>query len=174
MMPILRLLRGAVVALSLAGVLDAIAGSIVLPAGWRLPTPEELSDDWRGGGSDRRAEITGDFNGDGKTDRAVLLISKKNHALGLFVFFVGSKGAHWHKLDEISDSLAIHAMGIEVVSRGKYKTACGKGYFPCKSGEPEVIQSEFDIINYFKTESTNRYILFDKHSMSFKKVWMSD
>lgn len=173
-MSTLILLRVALVVLSLVGVIDAFAGPIVLPTGWRLPTQEELSDDWRGGGSDKRAEITGDFNGDGKTDRAVLLMSKKNHALGLFVFFVRSNGTHWHKLDEISDSRAIHAMGIEVVSRGKYKTACGKGYFPCKSGEPEIIQSEFDIINYFKTESANRYIFLDKHSMSFKKVWMSD
>ena len=31
-------------------------------------------------------------------------------------------------------------MGIDIVKPGKYKTACGKGYYECEKGEPEVLK----------------------------------
>ena len=74
----------------------------------------------------------------------------------------------------IDDPLMIHAMGIEKVSHGRYKTACGKGYWDCKKGEPSEIVIEHDAINYFKTESANSYFYWDAKTKKFKRIWMSD
>jgi hypothetical protein len=144
------------------------------PAGWRFPATADLADDWRGTGKERKADLTGDFDEDGKPDRAVLLISVKNHSLGLFVSLSSDRARHWRKLDVIDDSRAIHVMGVELMSPGQYITACGKGYFACKQGEPKAIRLASDAINYFKTESASRTFYFDRQIKSFRQVWMSD
>lgn len=128
---------------------------------------------WRNNYPAKGAEVVGDFDGDGKPDRATLLVFNANKNLGLFIFLSGDR-AGWRKVDVLRDPQAIHSMGIEMLHPGNYPTACGKGYFPCKRGEPEYIDFDTDAINYFKIESANRNIFFDKRSRSFRKVWMSD
>ena len=145
-----------------------------VPAGWRFPSPAELADEWRGPDDLSKAEVIGDFDGDGQPDRAALLVSGKTGALGLFVLLTSDRSPKWRKLDVIHDRRAIHAMGIELVRPGPYRTACGKGYFKCKPGEPEAIALDRDAINYFKTESASRFFYHDKPTGSFKQIWMSD
>jgi hypothetical protein len=65
-------------------------------------------------------------------------------------------------------------MGIAKVSPGKYKTACGKGYWECKTGELPEIAIRHDSINYFKTESASSYIYWSERTKTFKRAWITD
>ena len=160
---------------TVAMTIPALAGNITLPKNWGKPTASDLSDEWRNKDTGRFSIANGDFNGDGKIDQAMLLVSHQSHKLGLFVFISQENDLYRsHKLDVIDDPLMIHAMGIEKVSHGRYKTACGKGYWDCKKGEPSEIVIEHDAINYFKTESANSYFYWDAKTKKFKRIWMSD
>ena len=102
-----------------------------------------------------------------------MLVSLRRQRLALFVYSAaGNQKYAWRKLNEVSGAQGIHAMGIEVVPPGKYKTACGKAYG--KYGGPKTIRSLNPLINYFKSESANRYVYFDSGSRMFRLVWMSD
>ena len=162
-------------AVQMAVLPNAYAESLALPAGWRLPNPDELSDAWRAKDPARYARAIGDFDGDGRPDRAAMLVSLRRQRLALFAYSAaGNQKYAWRKLNEVSGAQGIHAMGIEVVPPGKYTTACGKAYDTCKYGEPKTIRALNPLINYFKSESANRYVYFDSGSRMFRLVWMSD
>jgi hypothetical protein len=65
-------------------------------------------------------------------------------------------------------------MGIDTVTTGDYKTACGKGYWECKKSEPEILNLKHVAINYFKFESANSFFYWDDKTGSFKRIWISD
>ena len=154
---------------------NAVAVNISIPKGWRPPNEAELSDSWRSNAPDKYSIAVGDFDGDGQPDWAMLLISDRRHSFALFIYSADVNHRYaWHKIDEVFDEHRIHGIGIEVVPPGKYATACGKAYVACKGASSKEIESSNPIINYFKTESANRYVYFDKRSRTFRKVWMSD
>lgn len=169
------------VQIALAGIfllacnLPAAAEDLMLPSGWRMPTTSELSDDWRVKYLHRQAVVEGDFNGDGITDQSMLLISERGYGLGLFAF-LSQKGHTFkvYKLDEIKDTSILQVMGIAKVSPGRYKTACGKGYWDCKKSEPSELSIKYDAIDFFKVESANSYFYWDKKRKFFKRIWISD
>jgi len=65
-------------------------------------------------------------------------------------------------------------MGVDIVKPGHYKTACGKGYFECEKGEPEVLKLKQPAIDYFRFESANSFFFWDCNTNSFKRIWISD
>ena len=65
-------------------------------------------------------------------------------------------------------------MGIVLLGPGKHRTACGKGYWDCGKGEPEVLDLKLPAIDYFTYESANSVFYWNKPSSSFQRVWMSD
>ncbi len=153
---------------------------IILPYGWRYPTTEELSDDpERKDSPSKFAKAVADFNGDGINDEAFLLKSTKFSGEGLFVYLSDKqKGFKWLKIS-VTDWGPKYpkvnlAMGIDTVKPGEYKTACGKGYFECQKGEPEILKLRRPAINYFKFGSANVYFLWDDKIESFKSIQMSD
>lgn len=153
---------------------------VALPEGWRLPTAEELSSEAnRKDSPTKYAKVIADFNGDGINDEAFLLKSTKFSGEGLFVRLSdGQKGFKWMKLDVIDwgeEYPKVNlSMGISVAKPGAYKTACGKGYFECKEGEPEVLKLRQPAIDYFRFESANSFFVWDEKTKSFKRIWMSD
>ncbi|QJC55797.1 hypothetical protein HC248_01080 [Polaromonas vacuolata] len=159
----------------LFGVQSGFAESADLPTGWRLPTNLELSDAWRNDDLQRFAAVKGDFNGDGFLDQAMILVSDRGNRLGLFVFLSQIKKTEKvYKLDEIKDKSFLQVTGLNKVSAGKYKTACGKGYWNCKDGELSEIKISNDAVSYFKKESASSYFWWNKRSNSFVRTWMSD
>lgn len=144
-----------------------------IPDGWRTPTREESNQDWRNDKPDRYLSIKADFNGDGITDEAKLLMENNGSRMALFAFISQGNGIKSFQLDSL-DSEYIASMGISIVGKGKYKTACGKGYFNCKPGEPEEIRITLPSIDFFKTESANSYFYWDTKTKQFKKIWISD
>ena len=153
----------------------AVAADIAIPLGWRVPTASELSDDWRRSDVERYSSVIGDFNGDGLPDKAMLLISEKDGGLGLFAFLATRSGRFQsYKLDVINEGSWIEVMGIALVSPGEFKTACGKGYFRCKNGEPPKLNLRRDAVDYFKSGSANSYFVWDSRAGKFRRYWMSD
>ena len=75
--------------------------------------------------------------------------------MGLFVF-VSEKGKFESTLlDQIDDKSSMGAMSLPVVDPGEYKTTCGKGYWECEKGVPEIVVLKRPAINFFRSESAN-------------------
>ena len=64
--------------------------------------------------------------------------------------------------------------GIALVKPGRYEAACGKGYFDCKPGEPEILRLKRPAIEFFKYESASSIFFWDSKSQKFRQVWTSD
>lgn len=153
---------------------SCFSADITLPEGWRIPSIIETQDEWRSKDTNRYLWIKSDFNGDGFIDQARLLIRTRDSALGLFVF-VSGKGDSYktYLIDVIKDVVYIKIMGITVAMPGKYTTACGKGAYECIDDPPEIYL-ENAAIDYFKFDSANMYIYWDKATKNFKRVGIND
>lgn len=151
-----------------------LAGDMALPNGWRMPTKLELGDDWRQRDAEKFSVATGDFNGDGILDRALLLVSRSGKRAGLYVFLSERAGFKVYALDVRNSTEILPAMGIAKVIPGRYKTACGKGYWACKKNEPSEMLVQHDALEYFKTESASSYFYWNGQVKSFERVWISD
>lgn len=146
-----------------------------IPTSWREPMTAELSDEWRNRHRARYAVASGDFNGDGVEDKAMLLVAKKGGRVGLFVFLSKGEGRYAvHGVDVRDDIRALRYLGIEDVKPGTYRTACGKGYWNCASGEVEHVTVEFRAIRYFKHESAESIVFWNKKTRGLERVWISD
>jgi len=145
-----------------------------LPKGWRNPNPNEINQRWRDRDPKRYIVALSDFDGNGLVDKAKILIRRKDHAVGLFIFLSENGKFIAYRIDELLDSSSIEFMGIKEVAPGKYTTACGKGYWECTSEEVPKIQIKYSSINYFKIESANSFFYFDDSTKLFKRIWISD
>jgi len=143
------------------------------PAGWRNPTKAEAGQAWRSGSSHRYLAIRADFDGDGRTDEAKLLVTTAGPGAALVVLLGGS-GQGPIILERFDDALWLDVMGIDLVKPGQYRTACGKGYWKCETGEPEVLVLDRPAIDLFKEGSANSYFFFDPATRRFRRVWISD
>jgi hypothetical protein len=145
-------------------------------ASWRTPDLAELGHDssWRKEDPDLYLMAKADFDGDGKEDVARLLINDKENKMGLFVTLSYKKKAEPLLLEAIDDKNTIEVMGVEVAKPGTYKTACGKGYWTCKKGEPAQLRLHRPGIDFFRFESANSYFIWRKDKKKFERIWMSD
>lgn len=141
-----------------------------LPAGWKAATPVKNS------GCDRKTKdllsALGDFDGDKKDDRAMILSKKDGDGLGLWVWLASQKDPILIETVKAKDGK--HDMGILVVPKGNYDTACGKGYWECKSNETPKIQLSHPGIDFFTCESANRYFYWSEKNKKFVGIWISD
>ncbi len=154
--------------------LMALAASQALAVGgWRLPSAWELGQEWRAASAHRYAAVAGDFDGDGQLDHARLMLGLDGHKGALVVQFGGTP-TRSIVLDEVDDANWLDVMGIDLVTPGQFQTACGKGYWECASGEPEMLVVTLPAISYFAHESAESYFVFDRKKRAFRRVWMSD
>ncbi len=175
------MLRINIILISLLFITACIAkDNTILPNGWRYPSVEELSDEpERGDSSTKYIKVVADFNGDNTNDAAYLLKSTTFSGEGLFVQISDhQKGFTWLTLATIdwgNEYPKVNlSMGIDIANPGEYQTACGKGYFDCEEGEPEVIKLKLPGIDYFKFESANSFFYWDEQAKNFKRIWISD
>jgi hypothetical protein len=121
-------------------------------------------------------KVKADFNGDGIEDQAWILLKQNGTGWGVFVF-LGRKNETPRiiKLEEQNDGkLTAQMFGISVAppSNTMWKTACGKGYFECKPGEPEEIQITLPSIEFFLIESSC-YLFMCASSIVKCNTWVS-
>lgn len=146
------------------------------PAGWKPATKADYSDEAL---SFRQNlvpnHITADFNGDGKTDDAWILINTSINTFGLFVFLAQKDGTHKMViLDEHKRETEKLFMGISLIEPGQYKTACGKGHWECKDGETTTLKLKTPGIDFFAFEGANSVFFWNSSKKEFTRIWMSD
>lgn len=167
-----------------AGVLGAgVAVAMVSPAifadqsvsEWRVPTMADLGDDseWRKENAELYLTARADFNGDGVEETARLLINDKENKVGLFVTLESDKNRPPLLLESIDDKKVIKKIAIRIAPADRYKTACGKGYRPCKTDEPLEIQINYAAIDLFQHESGNSFFIWNGKD-NFTRIRMSD
>jgi len=129
--------------------------------------------DWRGTSPHRFLTVSADFDGDGQTDTASLLIREPGVAGGLVVILGKSPGTPL-VLDSLDDAGWLDTIGVELAPSGPYLTACGKGYWDCKSDEPKTLKLRRPAIEFFAYESASSIFFFDSTTRQFRRVWISD
>ncbi len=150
-----------------------LSAQVQAPAGWRYPDDKDIIGDWKEYKSP--FHFTSDFNGDGVRDHAWILIRKNNSGWGLFVFLGAKQGASSIiKLMEDVGPAQRYAISLTAPSKEKWKTACGKGYFECKPGEPEEIQIKAPSIELCYIESSCSIYMWNRKTNKFSAYQMSD
>ncbi len=150
--------------------------TVVPPTGYRMPTDADYTGDWQ----DFRAQpikpftVQTDFNGDDLKDEAWLLPATSRTGWALFAFLASSTDQRRVILLDASTSEPVQRMGISAVPPGKHQTMCGKGYEPCRPGEPSVLDLKLPAINLFVFESANSFFWWDSQAGRFQRTWISD
>jgi len=148
-----------------------------LQQGWRLPIQSEIVDNWEAFAKPGQPVhyAFADFNGDNIKDVAYIALSTRNKSWALFVNLNSVDGLpEIIKLDEEQEGTPPQTMGVSVAEPGKYKTACGKGYWECESGESPELELQLPAIDYYQFESANSFIWWDKGLKKFIRTWISD
>jgi len=144
-----------------------------LPAGWTRPALKLTRQEFRRNDPNHFLVATGDFNGDGIQDKALLLVNPRTQKLGFFVCLTTATGCDWHRL-EVMDISFLDVMGIAKVKPGEYETACGKGYWECGKDEPEKLSTKRDAVEFFKEESASSVYVYNPRKHKFIPVATSD
>lgn len=153
----------------------SFAAEQALPKDWKYLDTKYLSDNWRRGDASKFTSVRGDFNGDGIADEAKLVVNRSGSMMGIVVFLSHCNSTpKMYLIKNIIEKHQVAAIGIRKVSAGKYKTACGKGYWNCKKNESPEISIHNDAIEYFKYESASAYYIFNCKNNSFNKMYLSD
>jgi hypothetical protein len=162
------------VCVCLLGGLSGFAVAQNPPSGWRRPSASQVSSAWRQKSHGKFLVVRGDFDGDGKSDRAELLVNDSANQFALFVRLASSE--KWNRISQPFDLSLLGNNGIDLVKPGRYKTACDKGYgdFACAHGEPEFLDLSTAAIDFFQAESSDSIFYWEGATKSFRETLMSD
>jgi hypothetical protein len=153
--------------------LTGVCAAQEMPNGWTKPAAKLTRQDFRRTDPNHFLLATGDFNGDGVPDKALLLVNQRTQKLGFFVCLTTETGCDWHRL-ETMDIAFLDVMGIAKVEPGQYETACGKGYWECGKDEPEKLSTKRDAVEFFKDESASSVYVYNPRTRKFFSVATSD
>lgn len=152
-----------------------------VPYGYRLPTKSDITGDWKQFNAPNHLEA--DFNGDGIKDEAYIL-PKEGSKLGYGVFVSINKanggiqtGRKFQMFKLTSrDDMPPQSFAIELQkpSNKIWETACGKGYWECKIGEPAEFKIKNPSIMFCYIESACTMYMWDSDKLSFKEIQFSD
>jgi hypothetical protein len=173
--------------------LNTIALSQVpIPSDWKRPADKLFEQKWRNDSKLNYLFLGADLNCDNIIDSVMILESNEDDGIGLFVFLKEPTGRYSTTIlyESIKDKANFEnlnntqieqikkrfksAYGIDLVTEGIYKTACGKGYYDCEKDEPNEINIKCKGINFFQYEGANKFYYWDKQHKKFKEIWISD
>lgn len=159
----LSLIVGALI----TGAAEAVAAPVT--PGWRPVAESDLASvpvAQRPPG--QRFEVSGDFDGDGKADRAWLMVSENGRLYGLFV----SRGGRTPENLADGDLAGLPNLMLDLYRPGTYKTACGKGYgdggTPCRP----AVRARWTAIWLGVFESSDEIFFWD--GKRFDSAFLSD
>ncbi len=172
-------MRLILVTTTLAMFTASVSAQETLPNGWRLPTPGEVDVvPMRNWDESKFLKVEGDFNSDGISDIAQLVKSDVFEGEGFAVLLSSESGHQWQIVDSFeykyTSTKPMLKMGLSLVKPGEYRTACGKGYWECNKGEPEVLELKSIGLAYFLFESASSIWFWDQKTEHFVQVWISD
>ena len=155
-----------------------------LPDGWRLPADGEMDAPWRTADPERHLRAAGDFNGDGETDTAAVLVSETPgprgdpSRIGAFAWLSqpgGGRRLHVVRVLEHPLPVDFPQFGIAARPPGRYVTACGAGYGDgCAPGEPDAVELETVGIECCLFESVTGLFWWNPETGRFDGVPISD
>jgi len=144
-------------------------GAQSAPAGWRFPTEADYSGNWQEFRRDVPVpfHVRADFDGNGLTDDAWLLLRTRGEGWGLFVFLKRRGGrARVSRLE--AGSHGAQEVGVSLARPGEIKTACGKGYIgTCEPGVPKVLRLRRPGVNFFHYGKTSTIHYWDARARRF-------
>ena len=163
-----------------SGLSCAEAGGVVAaksPAlffeGWRAPLPQELDRDLCGIGVDTPLEVSADFNGDGKPDRAVIAVNESRDRSGLLVNLSSANSSRWIVVEDSEGTCATY--GLEVYKPGIYTGFfCAATDKDCKSEEKENIKTSLPGISFFDFGRAGVVFFWNKKAGAFDRLWEGD
>ncbi len=124
------------------------------PAGWREPIHA----------------VEGDFDGDGRADRAALLV---DDARGEFRLFVRRAATGRYEPADVALAEGMQDIVLSVEPTGTFTTACAKGYGPsCAVGEPREVRTRFAAVGVSSAEASYSIVFWD--GAKFATVYLSD
>jgi hypothetical protein len=149
----------------LLALLTSVCLSEEMPVGWAKPPAKLTGQEFRRKDPNHFLIVTGDFNGDGVQDKALLRVNQQTQKLGFFICLTTATGCDWHRL-EVMDIAFLDVMGIGKVKPGQYETACGKGYWDCRKDEPTTLSTKRDAVEFFKDESASSVYVYNSGKIS--------
>jgi hypothetical protein len=169
------------------------ANAIVLPKGWIYPKDLIFLSKWRDRDPNKYLKCSGDFNGDGIVDTAMILQREKGLGMGIFVCLSNSQNAplmislYESEADkanivpgkpDVTEKVLISyrsRYGISTAKPGVYITACGRGFYDCRKNEPEKIRLVAPAIRFFEYDAGyEEFFYWDAKAKKFINQQMSD
>lgn len=146
-----------------------------LPEGWYLTSADQyLQEDVRWFKGILPNKVVVDLNDDGMQDSAWILTDKTKTKWALFVALSSDKN-NKTLIKLADDEIGLHLnVGIRFMKAGRYRTACGKGYWKCKHGEPAEIEIKNGAISLHFFESSSSVYYWSENASKFIRVWLSD
>lgn len=140
-----------------------------VPKGYRLPNNTELSLPARDSSNNRFATASGDFNGDGFIDTALLVIDSSETELVLIVLLAGKSNTYheYIKLESFNYELVRFA-GIRTI---KPKTV--KIYQNIRNENKVPFNLVNVSIEFFQFEGSSSVYYYNTDLEEFKRVWTS-
>ncbi len=121
----------------------AEADERLMPEGWRPPTEREIARSRSRNAAElnlsqstQQFSVTGDFDGDGRDDEAMILYNDRQ--LKFAVFLNRGVGGPLVRLSERLPIDVVWNHGLSITPAGDYATACGKGIGETAGCEPRV------------------------------------
>jgi hypothetical protein len=151
--------------------------------GWKCPVGSNYGKKWRTRYPNRALFIKGDFDGNGKLDKAEILDHVNGPRLGLFVKLDSGKTCLLFDTNELKGnpekiwSYYSRLYGVQIVKPGFYETACGKGYWPCKTSEGELPLIEIKAVGialFHYDAGGTTYFYWDQKIGKFMSVIIDD
>jgi len=169
----LSLACGAVAAIATVGACSNVGGA----PGWRLATAADvakLARDQTIPASevpvDQKLAVSADFDGDGREDKAALMLNDGKGLRALFVF-PGAGGAPIQlTAGEASNDLWNQGLGL--VEPGVYATACGKGMGDAAAPCRPKLTLRNSAVELFTYEAGG--VAFFWNGRAFEREWLTD
>ena len=139
---------------AMVSALPVAVASEKFPAGWQLAAQSPGS------------VVEGQFLANGKLATAGLFFDKNGTAKA-FVRRQGNK--QWVEFAECRHEAA--DCSLSLLSPGTYRTACGKGFFDCGSGERETFTSRYPVLVLTDGDVQVAFVF---QSTGIKRIWLTD
>jgi len=143
------------------------AGGPSMPDGYRMPNKDELSLSLRDDDKYRFSMASGDFNGDGLDDAAILSVDVNEKELVIYVFLCTDNDQvyKWYKLDTLKYQ-AVKYTGVRTI-----KSQTTYYYQTIKSETKSSFELINDAFELFQFEGSSSVFYFDHKLNSFNRIW---
>lgn len=146
---------------------NATKSDISIPSGWRIPSSNELSFDWRMESPSKYARTSADFDGDGLLDSAQQVLSVKGNVMAIIVD-LSSRDGDPMVLEQ--EDAALEVIGIGVLHDRDLNYLCRD-----RDGECGVsIKVKSDTLMVFREGSSARLLVWDACKDQFDIYWSGD